>query len=192
MSWSDRLLWDRLSRCPSAGGESALARLTPALLATGLALGLAGCFAPLYGSLGGDLGGELRTIAVDPVPGRLGHYLRDELVTDLDGTGTRPAPRYRLQLTTSERVQTALVDITTQRAQDATVVTDVTFKLLPIGGGAPVATGTVVSAATYDRSSQRFANIRAARDAEIRDAKTVADQITTQIAAKLAATPPGR
>ena len=41
------------------------------------------------------------------------------------------------------------------------------------------------SAATYDRSAQRYANIRAARDAEIRDAKTVADQITTRIAAAL-------
>ena len=45
-------------------------------------------------------------------------------------------------------------------------------------------TGTVTSAADYDRSEQRFADIRAARDAEIRDAHTVADQITQQIAAK--------
>ncbi len=109
----------------------------------------------------------------------------DELITDLNGTGSKPAPRYRLQLATAERVQTALVDITTQRAQDASVVTDVTWKLLPIEGGPPVASGKTTSFATYDRSSQRFANIRAARDAEIRDAKVLADQLTTQIAARI-------
>ncbi len=86
-------------------------------------------------------------------------------------------------------MQTALVDITTQRAQDATVVTDVTWTLVPIEGGPPVAAGKTTSFATYDRSSQRFANIRAARDAEIRDAKVLADQLTTQIAARLGGAP---
>ena len=169
MSWCDRLL--RRAAAP--------------VLLAGVAASLGGCFAPLYSSMGGNLGGELRAIAVDPVPDRLGHYLRDELITALNGTGDRPAPHYRLQLKTSERVQTALVDITTQRAQDATVVTDVTWTLVPVEGGPPVAKGTVTSFATYDRSSQRFANIRAARDAEIRDARTLADQITTQVAAGL-------
>ena len=172
MSWSDRR--------PAAR----LRPVLPALLG-GIALGLGGCFAPMYMSAGGRLGGDLQAIAVDPVPERLGHYLRDQLITDLNGTGDRPDPRYRLQLTTAERVQTALVDITTQRAQNATVVTDIKYTLVPIEGGPPLATGTVTSFATYDRSSQRFANIRAARDAEIRDARTVADEITAQLAAKL-------
>jgi LPS-assembly lipoprotein len=38
----------------------------------------------------------------------------------------------------------------------------------------------------YDRSTQRLSNVRAARDAEIRNAKTLADQIRTRIAAFLA------
>lgn len=179
MSWSESL-----NRIPSRA-------LAPALLAV-LAAGLAGCVTPLYASRGGTLGADLRAVAVDPVPDKLGHYLRDELLTDLNGTGAKPAPRYRLQLTTAERVQTALIDITTQRAQDASVVTDVTWTLLPIEGGPPVATGKVTSFATYDRSAQRFANIRAARDAEIRDARTLADQITTQVAAKIGTLPPAR
>lgn len=165
--------------------ESLPSRALAAALLAGAAAGLGGCFAPMYAARGGAMGADLRAIAVDPVPDRLGHYLRDELITDLNGTGAKPAPRYRLQLGTSERVQTALVDITTQRAQDATVVTDVTWTLLPIEGGPPIAKGTTTSFATYDRSSQRFANIRAARDAEIRDAKVLADQLTTQIAARL-------
>lgn len=170
MSWSDRLPRPRAA--------------APVLLAA-VAAGLGGCFSPLYMSRGGDLGADLRAIRVEPAPDVLGHYLTDALVTDLNGTGARPAPRYRLKLTTAERVQTALIDIVTQRAQDAAVVTDVTYLLTPIDSTIPIATGTVTSAAVYDRSAQRFANIRAARDAEIRDAKTVADQIAGQIAAKL-------
>ena len=153
-------------------------------------LGLAGCLQPMYTTVGGNLGGELRAIAVDPVPERLGHYLRDQLVTNLNGTGASVAPKYHLILTPQERVQTALVDIVTQRPQNATVVTDISYQLVPIGSATPIATGTVSSSATYDRSDQRFANIRAARDAEIRDAKTVADQITTRIAAELASPRP--
>ncbi len=172
MSWSD---------------HPPLSRSSLAVLAvlTIVSVGFSGCFSPMYLGASGNLGAELRAISVDPVPDNLGHYLRDQLITNLNGTGDSAAARYRLQLTTAERVQTALIDIVTQRAQDATVVTDITYKLIPIGGGAPIAAGTVTSAAVYDRSAQRFANIRAAHDAEIRDAKTVADQITTQIAAQL-------
>ena len=176
MSWSDRLRRG----------------LAPPALAALLPLGLGGCFTPLYSSAGGNLGGELRAIAVDPVPDRLGHYLRDELITDLNGTGDKPAPRYRLQITTSERVQTALIDVTTQRPDSGTVVTDVKWTLLPVEGGAPIATGSATSFASYDRSAQRFANIRAARDAEIRDARTLADEITTQVATKLGQVAPPR
>ena len=86
-------------------------------------------------------------------------------------------------------MQTALIDITTQRAQNASVVTDVTWKLLPMEGSTPIATGKTTSFATYDRSAQRYANIRAAQDAEIRDARALADQLTTQIAATLASQP---
>ena len=163
--------------------------LVPALLA-GVAAGLAGCVTPLYASRGGTLGADLRAVAVDPVPDRLGHYLRDELVTDLNGTGSRPAPRYRLQLTPAERVPTPLSDITSQRPTNAALLPDVTSMLIPIEGGSPVATGSPPRFASYDRSAQRFANIRAARDAEIRDAKTLADELTTQIAAKIGTLPP--
>ena len=149
-------------------------------------LGLGGCLQPMYTTVGGNLGGEMRAIAVDPVPERLGHYLQDALITDLNGTGSEVAPKYRLIVTPAERVQSALVDIVSQRAQDATVVTDVNYRLVSTQGNQVIAAGTVSSAATYDRSAQRYANIRAARDAEVRDAKTVADQITTRIAAALA------
>jgi LPS-assembly lipoprotein len=43
-----------------------------------------------------------------------------------------------------------------------------------------------VGSASYDRFPQRFASVRAARDAEIRVAKLLADQIRTRVAAHLA------
>ncbi len=158
-----------------------------AIAGLGLSLGLSGCFTPLYGGLHGQLGAELQAIAVEPIPDRLGSYLHDELLTDLNGTGSQPAPKYHLKVITKERVQTALVDVVTRRATNATVVIDTDFVLIPSAGGPPIITGTVTSAASYDRSEQRYANIRAARDAEIRDAKTIADEITQRVAAALAA-----
>ena len=44
-----------------------------------------------------------------------------------------------------------------------------------------VTTGAATSVASYDRSQQRFANVRAARDAEIRAATVLADQIRTRL-----------
>ena len=38
---------------------------------------------------------------------------------------------------------------------------------------------------SYDRTSERFANIRAARDAEIHDAKQLSDQLRIRLAAFL-------
>ncbi|HEX4765826.1 MAG TPA: hypothetical protein VH414_06060 [Lichenihabitans sp.] len=154
-------------------------------------LGLGGCLQPMYSSLGGNLGAELRAIKVEPVPDRLGHYLHDQLITNLNGTGESVAPKYRLVLTTHEYVQTALVDTTTQRPVSGTVITNVDWKLLPVDSERPIAAGTVTSSASYDRSEQRYANIAASHDAEIRDARTLADQLTTRVAAALARPPQG-
>ena len=149
---------------------------------------LAGCFQPMYGGIqGGALRDDLQAIAVDPIPDRIGHYLGDELIFAFNGTGSTVTPRYRLSVTIHERVDTPLVDTVSGRATAANVLVDADYKLTPIGGGEPVTSGTAFMTASYDRTSQRFANIRAARDAEIRDAKALAEQIHTRVAAALAA-----
>lgn len=150
---------------------------------------LAGCFQPLYGTLNGQLREELQAIAVDPIPDRIGHYLGNELIFALNGSGSQAPPKYRLLVTLVEKSQTPLVDTFAGRASAATVVVHADFQLLPVSGGPALLKGTAVSTATYDRSIQRFANLRAARDAEIRNAKTLADQIRTRISAALAARP---
>ena len=124
-------------------------RCAGVLAGLGAALPLAGCFTPLYGSLNGGLGTELEAIAVDPIPDQLGHYLRDRLLTDLNGTGSSPTPKYHLAVKPHERVQSALVDVQTGRAQAATVVIDTDYVLTAVGVEAPLAKGTVTSAATF-------------------------------------------
>jgi len=137
---------------------------------------------------GGDVAAELRAIAIEPIPDRIGHYLGDDLIFDLNGTGSHDTPKYRLFVTLRESVQTPIIDTVTGLQSAATVVLNADYRLEPYGGGTPVTKGTAIVIASYDRNSQRFANIRAARDAEIRDAKQLSDQIRLRLAAALSKT----
>lgn len=167
MSWSDK-------------------RRLRALAALGGALLLSGCLKPMYGGVeGAALRDDLSAIAIDPIPDRSGHYLANELRFLLNGTGASVPPRYKLQIALREQVQSTLVDTVTGRATAGSIVIDAEYRLLPIAGGPPIASGLATSISSYDRTSQRFANIRAARDAQIRDAKVLADQIKTRLAVAL-------
>ncbi len=161
--------------------QRCLAVLTPMI-------GLAGCFHPLYsGGSGEGVASELSAIAVNPIPDRLGYYLTNELTFDFNGGGTPAPTKYRLTIALHERVQTPLVDTISGRATSATVEVDAEFSLVENATSRQIANGTAFVTESYDRSSQRFANIRAARDAEIRSAKSLGDQIKTRIAAALSA-----
>ncbi len=150
------------------------------------AVGLSGCFQPLYGSSSGtDIGREMAAITVTPAPDRAGYYLSKELTFALNGGGESPGQKYRLTVNVHERVTTPLIDTVSGRASAAILAIDVDYKLVSTINSDVVASGTAFTTESYDRSSQRFANIRAARDAEIRGAKVISDQIRTRIAAAL-------
>ncbi|MBV1702764.1 MAG: hypothetical protein KGQ46_13190 [Hyphomicrobiales bacterium] len=144
---------------------------------------LAGCFQPLYGSLNGGLASKLQTIAVDPIPDMIGHYLGNDLIFDLNGTGSTVTPQYHLKVQLVEAVSTPLVNSYSGIATSATVNVRANYTLTEAGSTKVVFKGTAVNIVTYDRSNQGFANLRAGRDAEIRNAKVLSDQIRTQIAA---------
>ena len=151
-----------------------------------LGASLAGCLQPLYGGVEGiELRNQMAAIAIEPIPERLGHYLANELRFSLNGNGSSVVPRYRLFISPRERVQSPVIDTISGRATAGTIVVDAEYRLVSVSGGAPIAEGVVFSAASYDRTNQRFANIRAARDVEIRDAKALADQIQTRLATSL-------
>ena len=157
-----------------------------AVISLVLAISLGGCLQPMYGGIGGDsLRSELAAIKVEPIPDRVGHYLANELVFALNGTGSTVTPKYRLTISVTEKVQTPLVDTVSGRATAGTLVVDANYKLIPVAGTEPLIQGTAFVSASYDRSSQRFANLRAARDAEIRTAKALSEQIHTRIASAM-------
>jgi LPS-assembly lipoprotein len=158
-----------------------------------LALGLAACFQPLHGPTvaGGRVSDMLAAIEVTPVlsaPGqeRVTHYLRSELVFDLDGSGQPRPKQYKLTVSVSERIATPIIDAVSGRADSATLIANATYSLSSLDGTRVITSGSATSSASYDRHAQRFASVRAARDAEIRIAKLLSEQIKTRIAAALA------
>ena len=173
---------------PGRAGRRLGRRVWPLAGLLAATLGLSGCFQPVYGPLsagGGDVAAALQAIAIEPIPERIGHYLGDDLIFDLNGTGSHVPAKYRLFVTLRETAETPIIDTVSGRPSAGTVVLNADYRLVPIGGGEPITKGTAMVIASYDRTSQRFANIRAARDAEIRDAKQLSDQLRIRLAAAL-------
>ena len=163
-------------------------RVFAAVFVLALAAPLAGCIQPLYGPNleGTSNAAELRAVEVDEIPERIGHYVRNELIYGFNGTGAQVTPRYRLKVKLSERVQTPIYNTTTSFSTSATVVVDANYSLMTLPDNVEIAKGVAQALASYDRFTARFTNIRAARDAELRDAKVIADSIRTRIAIDMA------
>ena len=119
--------WSELSCGPTCAVAGApLPRLPPAALRRG------GPPRPRRG---------MRAIEVAPINDRIGHYLGDDLITDLNGTGqTASPPKYRLTVTVSLGTQTPTVNSEINAATSATVTGDANYTLTKVDGGAQVLT----------------------------------------------------
>jgi LPS-assembly lipoprotein len=156
--------------------------------AVAAALALGGCFQPLYGEAAHPgLVEKMREVEVAPISERIGHYLGDDLISNLNGTGSTPAAKYRLTITVTQKTQTPTVESQINAADAATIVGAAKFSLTKIDGGAVIFQGQATTAAVYDRTLQGFANLRAERDAEIRIARALADEIALRVASALSA-----
>jgi LPS-assembly lipoprotein len=162
-------------------------KVLAAVAALSLAGGLAGCFQPLYSeSAHPGLVEDLRAIEVAPIKDRVGHYLADDLSTDLNGTGQSSPPKYRLTVTVTLGTQTPTVNSELNVATSATMTGEANYTLNKVDGGAEVLKGNASAAAAYDRSQQRYNDLRAARDAEIRLARALSSEISLRLASALA------
>jgi LPS-assembly lipoprotein len=188
MSWSDST-------------RSGLARAGRIGVLLTAALGLGGCLQPVYGQNNGPAvavtgpGGsvtvaagpaaEMASIDILPMDGRVGLKIRNDLIFALSGGAGPPAsPRYRLDISVQIiAAQVAIVDPFTSRPQLQTAGVDAAFALVEIGKGVPVLSGNAFGRATYTRNRQRFASVRAQRDAEDRAAKVVVEQIRAKLMA---------
>jgi LPS-assembly lipoprotein len=165
--------------------------LRSALVVGIVAVGLGGCLRPLYGTAENNgLGVQqaLAGVSINVQGDRMQHYLRNELEFGLRGGNPSPAgaTRYTLVVRANQRVSSAIVDRISGTAEGASMVLEATYTLTETGKSATLETGSATVIVSYDRSQQRFASVRAARDAEIQGARQMADQIKTRIAGYLA------
>lgn len=166
-----------------------------ALLAVALASAAlaGGCIRPLYGenttsTLGGNVRTALKSVEIPEIKGLIGHHLRNELVFELDGGGEPDAQkRLRLDAGITESIQVVTVDYISGRADSAVLVATAKWSVKRIDNDKVVSSGVSTVRVPYERSTQRFATVRAARDAQIRGAKSLAELIKGQLAADLVA-----
>ncbi len=114
-----------------------LSRRAALAFAALMSLGLSGCLQPLYGTLGGggDVASRLQTIKILPIGDRLGHYLENELIFGLNGTGAPIDPKYELKISVHEGVYAGVTGPTFETRAE--------YKLLHIAGGDAVGMSTV-------------------------------------------------
>lgn len=164
--------------------------LAPLVLCASIALG--GCFRPLYGGPpgGANVADQLASVDVSvttPVSReRLAHFLEQELRFAMDGSGRARTKAYRLEVSPHLDVVTSSINQTTGQAVAAIVKLTANYRLVDVASSATLASGVATASAGYDRSPQRFANLRAERNAELRAAKTLAEQLQTRIASTFA------
>jgi LPS-assembly lipoprotein len=167
-----------------------LPRLAIVLVVAGLA---AGCFQPLYGARtadGSTVADQLRLVSVEPIRAQngtpeaaLASELRNVLIFDLGGGAPAGAPTHKLTLQMSVLKQQVIVDVTTSRPDVEQAGINATYTLTEIGSGRVVVQGRTFSRVSYDNpgQAQRFASARGRRDAELRAAKVISENIRARL-----------
>ncbi len=159
-----------------------------------VALAAGGCFQPLYADRapGGGFTGTssvrdaMAGIDIASADDRLELEVRNALIYRLTGGGGMSAPTHKLEFQLTRSVQSAVVDRFTSRPETETLTLNAAYVLRQTGIAEPVLRGRVFGSASYDRTRQRYASVRAQRDAEDRAAGVIAEQMAVQIAAHFA------
>jgi len=178
-------------------GHSALNSALRFAALAGLSVLLAGCLRPLYArnTVASSSGSELTTgiteqlasVSVEPIDGRVGQKLRNDLIFRFYGGGSPGPARYNLRINVRNTpIAAAVVDPFTKRAEVNPVGIDVAYTLVQIDTGREVTVGYAFGRASYTKTSQRFAAVRARRDAQDHAAEVAAQQIFIKIASAFA------
>ena len=128
---------------------------------------------------------ELRQVQITTIPGRVGQLVRNELKFQTTGGSGEARPKYRLDIALTERVTTTLVN---EQGDSLSQIysLDAAFKLTNMTGDKVILQGSSFGRASFERVSSIFANVRAREGAEVRSAKSVANDIRSRLAAFLA------
>lgn len=143
-------------------------------------------FRPLYRTSvnGGGVAHKMRSVEIAPIPGRVGQRVRNELIFKTTGGGRGAASQYRLDVIIRESINTLNVEATGE-ARGQVYVLKAEFKLVSLADRKIMFKGISNSRAALNNFESTFANVRARIDAENRAARTVADGISTRVAAYL-------
>ncbi|MBK1623412.1 LPS assembly lipoprotein LptE [Afifella marina] len=155
------------------------------LLAAGL---VAGCTVrPLYApdAAGRSVQEELRAIEVEMPTTRPEQVFRNALLFGLQDGETVP-PQYRLEYTLALNSSSVGIEAVTGVPTAYQLSGRLQYRLFDISTGQQVLGAVLNTVASYDRSSQAFAKLRAERDAEDRVADTLAGILKTRLASYLA------
>lgn len=157
-----------------------------------LAGGLTACFQPVHGTRIGNstVSSELAQVSIAPIDGGyLGYALKTELEF-LFGNGViAQNPRYVLTVKAAQSKSSTIIDVAASRPQSVAVQAEAIYELRDTRTGTIRASGKTFGSANYDRSGQRFATIRAQRDAEERLGKALAERLRILVSAGLASDP---
>jgi LPS-assembly lipoprotein len=148
-----------------------------ALLAT---LTAACTLRPLYAGGGrGAVAQSLRSVAVAPIPGRAGYFMRGALVDRLGNRGE--TPRYRLEVELDDRITgfgIRLDDAVTRERRTLRA----RYRLVDASIGTVLLDATAGSDAGVDVVGSEYATVAAEQTALERLAEEVADQIVSRLA----------
>src|SRR4029077_2500764 len=174
--------------------REAVGRYLRAAAALAVAALAGGCFQPLYGErapMGGAiLRDQLSAVDVQQIDApkgtdeaRLAVEIRNALLYDFTGGGYAASPTHRLKIAISSTRASIIVDVNTSRPDIENYGLNVTYTLTEIATGKIVVTGTPSARVSYDipGQEQRFARVRGLRDAELRAARVVEDNIRSRL-----------
>lgn len=164
------------------------------VLAAASAVAIGGCtIRPLYseGAASAARPGApalLSSIAIKPVTTRPAQQVRNHLIFLFNGGAGQPeAAQYDLTLVVTQITEAAArIQRANRREPTAsTLVMTATYALTEAKTGVQVASGTRMMSAAFDQPRQEFAVLRAARDAEDRAARELAELLRLAIAQDL-------
>lgn len=147
-------------------------------------------FQPMHGTTGAVSNTSLSNVGVQEVDTRVGQQVRNHLLFLMKGGRDYGHDQYEARLLISSSTRQTSVQPGVRGTTAGYVVVTASYALIETRTGKRVAGGSRNSFASFDRTTQNFANERAVLDAENRAGKAVAEQLRLAIASDLTRLPP--
>ena len=159
-------------------------RIAAALLLAGLLPALAGCgFKPLYGrdSGGGDVVPEFAQIGIEQPNDRGEQLFRNRLLDILTPKGAPDRPRYLLKYRITESLGSVFVTRSEEITRSNLQVSIATI-LHDYESGRPIFSSSATSQASFNQTTNDYANLISERDARDRAMRDAAEQLRIRLA----------